>query len=211
MLSRKCTLIKPYLNRATWDVQSRLWSPIHPDSGQLTTLNCGNEMWSPSARLSKWAHREGCNIVRKYTRGSAPLHLRMPRTPMGGLGRLGSPRLLSTETRSATGSYSSSALLTAIFATAAVSGIGGFVYATGNIPIFAGVGASNANRATSTISQYGSSDDFKIGVEELRASFADGMVSTNPDDLLSHGISANVWHAGQYVSSAEELSFSYIC
>lgn len=98
--------------------------------------------------------------------------------------------------RNATGSYSSSALFTAIFATAALSGIGGFVYATGNIPTFVGVGASNANRATSTVSQYGNSDDFKNGVEELQASFADGMVSTNPDDLLSHGISANVWHAG---------------
>lgn len=75
------------------------------------------------------------------------------------------------------------------------------MYATGNIPIFAGVGASNANRATSTISQYGSSDDFKNGVEELQASFADGMVSTNPDDLLSHGISANVWHAGTFLAS----------
>lgn len=207
MLSRKCTLIKPYLIRVSWDVRRRLWSPIHPDSGQLTTLICGNDMWSSSARLSKWAHREGCNLLRKYTRGPAPL----PRTPMGGLGRLGSPRFLSTETRNATGSYSSSALFTAIFATAALSGIGGFVYATGNIPILTGINTNNTNKATSTISQYGSSDDFKNGVEELRASFADGMVSTNPDDLLSHGISANVWHAGQCISSIEKLSFSYIC
>ncbi|ETW81282.1 oxidoreductase, FAD-binding protein [Heterobasidion irregulare TC 32-1] len=45
--------------------------------------------------------------------------------------------------------------------------------------------------------KYGSPDDFRRGIEELKASFdREDVVSTNPDDLLIHGFSPNVWHPG---------------
>jgi len=63
------------------------------------------------------------------------------------------------------------------------------------------VGSLNSGTVSKTASTaaapvYGTPDDFKRAIKELEASFEEGMVSTDPPNLFSHGFSPNVMHAG---------------
>lgn len=65
------------------------------------------------------------------------------------------------------------------------------------------VGSLNSGTVSKTASTaaapvYGTPDDFKRAIKELEASFEEGMVSTDPPNLFSHGFSPNVMHAGEW-------------
>ena len=65
------------------------------------------------------------------------------------------------------------------------------------------VGSLNGGSASATASMaaapvYGTPDDFKRAIKELEASFEDGIVSTDPPNLFSHGFSPNVMHKGEW-------------
>ncbi|KAK2462670.1 hypothetical protein APHAL10511_005286 [Amanita phalloides] len=44
--------------------------------------------------------------------------------------------------------------------------------------------------------QFGSKHDFHLAIQELKALFPDGAVSTDPDDLAAHGLSCSNYHLG---------------
>jgi len=70
-----------------------------------------------------------------------------------------------------------------------MSGAAGYYYAVNAV----------TKRETSTQKKpkYGTPEDFKRAIEELRALFPSGdIVSTDPDDLSAHGLSPYVWHTG---------------
>lgn len=98
----------------------------------------------------------------------------------------------STSARSgSTSSPSSGSFLAAVLGASVFSGLAGFFYARRSL--------SNSSSPIDTLAnpQYGSPDDYQRGIEELRAVLPEDMVSTNPEDLLVHGMSANVWHPGR--------------
>lgn len=98
-------------------------------------------------------------------------------------------RLQSTSsTTRATSSPSSASLIATVLAASALSGLAGFFYARQKPDVV----------DTLANPQFGSPEDYKRGIEELRTRLpSEDMVSTNPDDLLAHGISANIWHPGE--------------
>lgn len=99
-------------------------------------------------------------------------------------------RLQSTSSpaQSTNNSSSSRTLLASVLVASALSGLAGFFY------------AKRDSDAVDTLAnpQFGSPEDYRQGIEELRSTLpSEDMVSTNPDDLLAHGMSANVWHPGK--------------
>ncbi|KAF8260458.1 FAD-linked oxidase-like protein [Lactarius quietus] len=56
--------------------------------------------------------------------------------------------------------------------------------------------SSSAKAATAAAPVYGSPEDFKRAIKELEASFEEGVVSTDPPNLFTHGFSPNVMHEG---------------
>lgn len=62
-------------------------------------------------------------------------------------------------------------------------------------------GAASATASTAAAPVYGTPEDFKRAIKELEASFEEGMVSTDPPNLFSHGFSPNVIHKGELVAT----------
>ena len=69
------------------------------------------------------------------------------------------------------------------------------------------VGSSRGSTSTSTTNVagasapvYGTQEDFKRAIKELEASFEEGIVSTDPANLATHGFSPNVMHEGERCS-----------
>lgn len=62
-------------------------------------------------------------------------------------------------------------------------------------------GGSVSINATSAIEVpppvYGTQEDFRRGIRELEGSFEEGVVSTDPANLTTHGFSPNVMHEGE--------------
>jgi len=56
---------------------------------------------------------------------------------------------------------------------------------------------SAANTAVSPVPVYGTAEDFKRAIKELEESFEEGVVSTDPANLSTHGFSPNVMHEGE--------------
>lgn len=59
------------------------------------------------------------------------------------------------------------------------------------------VSTSATNTAVSPVPVYGTAEDFKRAIKELEASFEEGVVSTDPANLSTHGFSPNVMHEGE--------------
>jgi hypothetical protein len=58
------------------------------------------------------------------------------------------------------------------------------------------VSTSAKNVAAAPPPVYGTQEDFKRAIKELEASFGEGVVSTDPANLATHGFSPNVMHEG---------------
>jgi len=59
-------------------------------------------------------------------------------------------------------------------------------------------GSASTKAATAAAPVYGTQEDFKRAIKELEASFEDGVVSTDPANLFTHGFSPNVMHEGEW-------------
>jgi D-lactate dehydrogenase (cytochrome) len=97
-------------------------------------------------------------------------------------------RSLSATTRPTVVARESSKGLTIALGTALV-GLG--LYCAGSVL------TSPANTAVSPVPVYGTAEDFKRAIKELEASFEEGVVSTDPANLSTHGFSPNVMHEGE--------------
>ena len=104
-----------------------------------------------------------------------------------------SPRAVSGRSQSTISKAvtpSSASLYYALAIASVASGVAGYCAARG-------IQASTTVPESLGSPKYGLPDDFRRGIEELKASFdREDVVSTNPDDLLIHGFSPNVWHPG---------------
>jgi len=107
-------------------------------------------------------------------------------------------------------------LSTTVGATAAVrSSSNGLAIALGTVLVGLGsyyIGSTSASgprstKATSTNAAvalppvYGSQEDFKLAINELEMSFEQGVVSTDPANLTTHGFSPNVMYEGEQCNS----------
>ena len=66
-------------------------------------------------------------------------------------------------------------------------------------------GSVSTNTAVSTVPVYGTAEDFKRAIKELEASFEEGVVSTDPANLSTHGFSPNVMHKGEPFATTDVL------
>ena len=90
---------------------------------------------------------------------------------------------------------------------AARSSSNGFAIALGTALVGLGsyyAGFSRGSTSTSTTDApppvYGTQEDFRRAIKELEASFEEGIVSTDPANLVTHGFSPNVMHEGERCS-----------
>jgi hypothetical protein len=104
------------------------------------------------------------------------------------------PRLrpLSTAAGPTPAARSSSNGLT-IALVAALVGLGSYYVGSSR----GSVSASATKTAAAPLPVYGTQEDFKRAIKELEASFAEGVVSTDPANLSTHGFSPNVMHEGE--------------
>ncbi|QRV75424.1 FAD-binding domain-containing protein [Ceratobasidium sp. AG-Ba] len=82
-----------------------------------------------------------------------------------------------------------------LVATAALAGTAGYTFAAqGSVNDYR---SSYQRKATELPDNYGSDEDFRRGIAELRAHFTEpGTFSIDPDDLYDHGFSLNSYHHG---------------
>jgi hypothetical protein len=102
-------------------------------------------------------------------------------------------RLLSTAAVPTAAARSSSNGLAIALGTALV-GLGSY-YAGSSLGSVSSTGATNAAAAPPPV--YGTQEGFKRAIKELEASFEEGIVSTDPANLATHGFSPNVMHEGE--------------
>ena len=96
--------------------------------------------------------------------------------------------LASTASSTTTSGSSSSPSTLAIALGTALVGLGSYY-----------VGSLNDGSASAAAAApvYGTPEDFKRAIKELEATFEEGVVSTDPPNLYTHGFSPNVMHAGE--------------
>src|ERR1700761_589267 len=102
-------------------------------------------------------------------------------------------RQLSSTASSTTTAGSSSQSTLAIALGTALVGLGSYYVGSLND------GSASAKAATAAAPVYGTPEDFKRAIKELEASFEEGIVSTDPPNLYTHGFSPNVMHAGEWL------------
>jgi D-lactate dehydrogenase (cytochrome) len=89
---------------------------------------------------------------------------------------------------------------------AACSSSNGFAIALGIALVGLGSYYAGSSRRPTSIDTtdappiYGTQEDFKRAIKELEASFEEGVVSTDPANLSTHGFSPNVMHQGERCS-----------
>ena len=103
-----------------------------------------------------------------------------------------SRQLSSTAGSTATAGPPSSPNILSIALGTALVGLGSYYVGSLN------GGSASATASTAAAPVYGTPDDFKRAIKELEASFEDGIVSTDPPNLFSHGFSPNVMHKGEW-------------
>jgi hypothetical protein len=99
-------------------------------------------------------------------------------------------QLSSTASPTTTAGSSSPSTLAIALGTALV-GLGSYYVGSLN----GGSVSATASKAAAPV--YGTPEDFKRAIKELETSFEEGIVSTDPPNLFSHGFSPNVMHEGE--------------
>ena len=101
-------------------------------------------------------------------------------------------QLSSTASSTTTAGSSSSQSTLAIALGTVLVGFGSFYVGSLND------GSASAKATTAAAPVYGTQEDFKRAIKELEASFEEGIVSTDPPNLYTHGFSPNVMHEGEW-------------
>lgn len=136
--------------------------------------------------------RHGRENVRRVGRAASRTDQVLSRSVLSRSERLRIRQLSSTASSTTTAGSSSSPSTLAIALGTALVGLGSYYLGSLN-----GGSVSAAQTAsTAAAPVYGTPEDFKRAIKELETSFEEGMISTDPPNLFTHGFSPNVMHEG---------------